>query len=246
MIDAPDDFRHNALAPVECFKEAWTMVQPRYWLVLGISVVALIIGSAFAIVLLGPMMCGVFLCLLQYQRGKAFEFGMIFKGFDYFLPSFIAQLIKSIPVFALMVPFYIAMMFVMFNNIRRHGDPGADVGISIFGLEIIFFLTLMVVHLIMEIFTMFAFPLIVERKLNGLDAIKLSLRAAKANLGGVIGFQLIDSALRVAGLLLCLVGFYFYLPISLAAYTIAYRRVFPDVGAVGEYPPPPPPGSWAA
>lgn len=246
MIDGPDGFRHNAIAPVECLKEAWAMVQPRYWLVLGISVVALIIGSAFAVVLMGPMMCGVFLCLLQYQRGQTFEFGMIFKGFDYFLPSFIVQLIKSIPVFVLMAPFYVAVMFVTFSNIRHHGEPAGEIGFSIFGLEIIFFLALMVVHLIVEIFTMFAFPLIVERKLNGLDALKLSFRASKANLGGVIGFQLLDSGLRLAGILCCFVGFYFYLPISLAAYAIAYRRVFPDVGRVGEYPPPPPPGSWAA
>jgi uncharacterized membrane protein len=117
---------------------------------------------------------------------------------------------------------------------------------SFFGFEILFVATLMIISLVVEIFLLFAFPLVVDRKLSGLDAVKLSFRASKANLGGVIGLLLLNALLGFVGLLCCIVGLYFYMPVSFAVHLVAYRRVFPDIGQIGIYPPPPPPGSWAA
>ena len=247
MTNNPLEFRAGVVAPMECLKEGWAMIKDHYWLFLGITIVGMLIGSAFAIVLLGPMMCGVYLCLLQHQRGEKIEFGMLFKGFDYFLPGFVAQLIKSIPVFVVMVPFYVVMIGMMVANMPRRGEPDQGFMFTVFGFEIFFFLILMIVGLLVEIFCLFAFPLIVDRKLSGLEAIKLSLRASRANLGGVIGLLLLNALFGSLALLACIVGVYFYLPVSFAAHTVAYRRVFPDIGDMGMYPPsPPPPGNWAA
>lgn len=246
MTNNPLEFRSGVIAPVECLKEAWALIKDRYWLFVGISLVGMLIGGAFAIVLLGPMMCGIFLCLLQRQRGEQVEFGTLFRGFDYFLPSFIVQLIKSIPMMILMVPFYVAIVGMMVANMPRRGEPDENFMFSVFGLEIVFFLVLMIVGLVVEIFFIFAFPLIVDRKLSGLDAIKLGFAASKANLGGIIGLLLLNAALGFVAFLGCFVGVYFYLPVSFATHVVAYRRVFPDIGPVGNYPPPPPPASWAA
>ena len=82
MDPNPTEFRSGVIAPVECVKEAWQLIKDRYWLFFGISLVGMLIGGAFAIVLLGPMMCGIYLCLLQQHRGENVEFGTLFKGFD--------------------------------------------------------------------------------------------------------------------------------------------------------------------
>ena len=246
MASPYPEFSSGVVAPVECLKEGWDLIKDRYWLFFGIAAVGLLIGSAFAIVLMGPMMCGIFICFLQRKRGEQVEFGTVFKGFDYFVPGLIVQLIKAIPIVVLMVPFYIIMLAAMFSSMPRPGEPIDERGVmfTMFGVEIVFFLVVMIVSILVELFFMFAFPLVVDRKLSGLQAIKLSFRACKANFGGVLGLLLLNAALGIVGVLCCVIGVYFYLPVSFASFVVAYRRVFPEIPQNLPVPPPPP-ASWA-
>jgi len=108
----------------------------------------------------------------------------------------------------------------------------------------VFFVVVMVVSILLEIFFMFAYPLVVDRKLSGLDAVKLSFKAGKANFGGVLGLLLLNALFGFIGVLCCIIGVYFWLPVSFAAISVAYRRVFPET--TENFPvPPPPPASWA-
>ena len=73
-------------------------------------------------------------------------------------------------------------------------NPAALIGfLSIFaiGLAII-----MMLILILSIGFAFAFPLIVDRKLSGLDAVKLSFKAALANFWRLFGLLLLNWLLR--------------------------------------------------
>ena len=88
------EYRRGVIRPVECIKDGWEMIKDQYWLFFGISIVGMLIAGAFAIVLMGPMMVGIFLCLLQRQRNEPVEFGTLFKGFDLFVPSLIVTVIK--------------------------------------------------------------------------------------------------------------------------------------------------------
>src|ERR1051325_6677536 len=92
------EFRTGVVQPVECLKEGWALIKDQYWLFFGISLVGMLIGSAVPIVLLGPMMCGIFICLLQRQHNQPVEFGTLFKGFDYFVPGLIVAVFKLIPI----------------------------------------------------------------------------------------------------------------------------------------------------
>src|SRR5256886_17497275 len=83
------------------------LIKDQYWLFLGISLVGILIGGAVPIVLLGPMMVGIFLCLLQRQRGEPVEFGTLFKGFEQFVPGLVVAAFKMIPIFIILVPYYI-------------------------------------------------------------------------------------------------------------------------------------------
>lgn len=242
------EFRRGVVAPVECIKEGWALIKDQYWLFLGISLVGILIGGAVPIVLLGPMMIGIFLCLLQRQRGEPVEFGTLFKGFEQFVQGLVVAALKTIPIIIIIIPYYIFLFTMMATSMPhgRHPSPEDSQAFvwSFFGVEMVFVVVIMVVSMLLEIFFMFAFPLIADRKLSGLDAVKLSFRAGKANIGGIIGLILLNGLLGFVGVLCCIIGVYFYIPIAFASQVVAYRRVFPDLGQ--KLPsPPPPPGNWA-
>lgn len=102
----------------------------------------------------------------------------------------------------------------------------------------------MVVSLFVGIFFMFPYSLIVDRKLSGLEAVKTSIRAGAANFGGIFGLLLLNYGLIIVGVFACYVGALLTMPVSIASYAVAYRKVFGEGPASAV--PPPPPASWAA
>ena len=248
----PDNiqFRTNVIKPVECVKEGWALIKDQYWLFLGIVFVGVFIGSAVPIVLIGPMMVGIYLCFFRRMRGEPVEFGNLFKGFDYFAQGLIAALIQMIPMVIIIVPFYIIMVVFMMTSLPRGGDrmdPNESTRFmfTFFGLELVFVLVIVAVAIVVNIFFMFAFPLIADRGLSGLDAVKLSIKAGKANFGGILCLLLVNAGLGFLGVLACYVGVFFIMPISLASHAVAFRRVFPEISQ-NFASPPPPPANWAA
>jgi uncharacterized membrane protein len=244
MDPNPMEFRSGVVAPVECLKEGWQLIKDQYWLFLGLTLVAMLIGGAVPVVLIGAMTCGLYLCLFAKMRGEPVEFAMLFKGFDYFVQGLVAAAIQTLPVILIMaVGQVIFVAFTMIIMPTRRGD--AMPVVFWFGL-VVFVLVAMIVSLAIHALFLFAYPLIVDRQLNGLDAIKLSYRAALQNLSGIIGLILLMAGLGILGVLACYIGVFFVMPISFGAYAVAYRRVFPETGSLGGPAPPPPPGSWAA
>src|SRR5467141_1111932 len=112
------EFRRNAVQPMECLRAGWDLIKNQYWLFVGITVVGIIIGSVVPLgILMGPMMCGIYLALFQTRRGQPIEFGVLFKGFDYFGDSLIATLLHIIPVIVIIVPAYIVFFVFYFGFI---------------------------------------------------------------------------------------------------------------------------------
>ena len=242
------EFRTGVIKPVECVKEAWALIKDQYWLFLGIIFVGVFIGGAVPIVLIGPMMVGIYICLFRKMRGEPVEFGMLFKGFDHFAQSLIAALLQMIPMVIVMVPMYVILIGFMMTTMprgRMDSDESARFVFSMLGFELVFVAVIMTVAIIVTIFFMFAFPLIADRNLSGVEAVKLSIKAAKANFGGVLGLILVNVGLGMLGVLACYVGAFFVAPITMTSYAVAYRRVFPETSQ-NFASPPPPPASWAA
>src|SRR6185295_8613446 len=83
-------FKRKAVEPVQCIKNGWELVKDQYWLFVGMTFIAVLIGGAVPLgILLGPMMCGLYLTFFKKRRGEPIEFGTLFKGFDFFGPSLI-------------------------------------------------------------------------------------------------------------------------------------------------------------
>ena len=120
------DFKRRAVQPVECLKQGWDLIKGQFWLFLGMTVVGIMIGNAVPLgILMGPMMCGLYLALLKRQAGEPVEFGTLFKGFDFFVDGMVAGILHAIPIVVIIVPFYLLMFVGQFAMAAssRQGEP---------------------------------------------------------------------------------------------------------------------------
>jgi uncharacterized membrane protein len=241
----PTSFQRNAVSPVECVKGGWNLIKGQYWLIFAMCLVGLMIGSAIPMgILVGPMMCGLFLTFFKIRRGEPFEFGTLFKGFDYFGPAVIATLLHVIPVMVIVIPAYFLFYVFFFVTMVAQGqnDPNPVALLLIMVVFALFWIVVIAVLMVVSIGFMFVYPLIVDRRMQGFDAVKLSFKAAMANFWRLLGLVMLNFLLGIAGFLLCVVGVYFLIPIGYAASAIAYEQVF-GLGNPNDFtnaPPPPP------
>lgn len=226
-------FRTGAVRPIECLREGWELIRGHYWLFVGITLVACLLAylAPFG-VLAGPMFCGLYLCFSKKQRGEPFKFETLFKGFDYFVQSLIATLLMMIPMFVVIIPGYAVVFGVLFATMPMTPPPGGGPPpkpdmTAFFVAYFVFIAVLIAVSLVVAVLAYFVYPLIVDRKLSGVQALKTSVRAAMANLGGVTGLVLLNFLMTMVGMLACYVGAIFVLPFHFAAVAVAYRKVFP-------------------
>jgi uncharacterized membrane protein len=240
-------FQRNAVEPVQCIKAGWALVKDQYWLMVGMCLVAVLIASAVPMgILMGPMMCGLYLTFFNLRRRHPIEFGTLFKGFDFFGPSVIATLLHMVPVLAIVIPayfiFYIGLILSM--AAQTAGDePNPAAMLTVFVMFGLFWLVMIVIIIIISVGFTFAYPLIVDRKMAGFDAVKLSFRAAMANFWRLLGMLMLNFLLSLGGVLLCYVGVVLVFPITYAAIAVAYEQVFglanPE-DVLSNLPPPPP------
>lgn len=237
------EFRRGVVRPIECLQAGYELVRSQYWLFVGISAVGMIIASVVPFgILMGPMMCGIYLSLFKQRRGQPVEFGDLFKGFDRFGESLVAALLHMVPIFVILIPTYIVFYISMFAMMAAQGgnEPAPGVLLGFFGFWAVVWILLMVVMILISVAFTFAYPLIADRQLSGFDAVKLSLKAAMANFWGLLGLMLISGLLAFVGILLCYVGWFLLMPITFGATAVAYEQVFGLSEYQANLPPPPP------
>jgi uncharacterized membrane protein len=229
---------------VQCIKDAWALIRDQYWLFVGMAAVGLLIGSAVPFgILVGPMMCGLYMAFFKRMRNEPFEFGLLFKGFDFFGPSVVATLLHVIPILVVVVPAYIIFYVSFVLSIAVQGnDPNPAAALGVMAMFLIFWIVMIIVIIFISIGFTFSYPLIVDRKLQAMDAIKWSFKAAMTNFWRLLVMAILTGLLAIAGMLLCYVGMFLVFPIQYAAIAIAYERVFglADPNVASDLPPPPP------
>jgi hypothetical protein len=247
MTNNPDiPFKRGAVEPMTCLKEGFDLIKNQYWFFVGMCFVAILVGSAVPFgILMGPMMCGMYMTFFMKRTGQPIEFGTLFKGFDYFGQSVIATLIHVVPIVIIVVPAYLLFYvgFVISLAAGGSGDePNPMFAFGFMGFMIVFWLVIFVIIIVISIAFTFSYPLIVDRKLNGVEAVKLSAKAAMANFWKLLGLSLMSGLIGFLGVLCCYVGVFFVFPISYAALAIAYEQVFgiQNVQRASNLPPPPP------
>jgi uncharacterized membrane protein len=103
---------------------------------------------------------------------------------------------------------------------------------------------------------MFSYPLIVDRNLGTIEAIKASLDVTKQNAPMFILFGIVVHLVGGIGIVVCCIGVIFTAPLLITSVSCAYRDCFGSPGSFDAYapppppsyggydPPPPPPSSW--
>jgi len=227
------EFRTDRVSSRQLLGQAWGILWPQYfWITLGICLVGLIVGSAVPMaVLMGPMMCGMFVCFFAMMRNERPTFDMLFKGFDMFVDSLVATLIMLGVSFLIMIPLGVLMVggMIAAGLVGEQAGGAAAGGIIILVMigYLVAILAMMVVHLLF----IFSYPLIVDYNLSGVDAVKLSARAAWANLSNVVRLTILNMVVTMVAAVLCYLPLLLVIPVTLFAQALLYRRVFPDDSA---------------
>lgn len=234
------EFNAGAIDAGECISNAWNMLKEKYGMYLGIAVIAFVLTGCIPclnVFIIGPIMGGVYLVALRDMRGEPVDFGMMFKGFDKFVPLMIIGLIQAIPGIISQVVQYGARLAELGlpSSGRNSGSTffqssGPDLAISsgILVLVIVVSLGFVVFAFFWWSVFFFAVPLVMEYDLSPMEAIKLSARAAMANIGGLLLLMIFEFFVSLLGVLLICVGMLLIsIPVIYLANAFAYRQVFP-------------------
>jgi uncharacterized membrane protein len=230
------EFRTGVINPVECVKEGFERIKNDYWLLFAIALVGGLIGGFTMYILAGAMICGIMFAYLKAIDGKPVTFDDLWKGMQYFGPGLVVILIVIVPAIAYYIFAYITLLGAIFGGAQagEAGVLGALIVVGIIDLVVLF--AMVCFHTLLT----FSFPLIVDRNLGAIEAMKTSAKAVWQNLGGVAGLVAVNFVLVFVGYAALCIGLYFVIPIMIAGNVVAYRRVFPSLDSAANMNPPPP------
>ena len=191
-------------------------------LLLASLIVVLLSGVTFGI-LAGPMLAGLVIISLELLDKKEPRptGGSVFRGFDYFLNSFLfvigwglALMIASIIIGFIPCIGQLAAIFLVYAA---------------------------------QAFLMFGIFLIVDKKMDFWPASVESINVVKANFWPFLGFAVVAAIIGSLGAIACGIGVIFTIPIQGCILAVAYRAVFngarasespPDIPESEDTPPP--------
>ena len=223
-------FNASAIKPVECLKQAWGLIKDDYWLLFAISLVGAMVAGVTVYVLLGAMVCGIMGCYLKKIDGGVVKFEDLWVGMKYLVPSIPIALLFIVPIVIYFVTMFITMYSPLITiAVMGEGNVDSILLIGTFAVAILIDIVVAVAITLVHSLIIFAFPLLIDRKLNAIDAIKLSARASLKNIGGIAGMIVLQFAMVILGWLIFCVGLYLIIPILTATNLVAYRKVFPRI-----------------
>jgi uncharacterized membrane protein len=190
----------------EWIEKGFNLYKENFGILVLASLIAVIVSAITVGVLAGPMAAGVLLIIFQLidRKEPKPEVGTLFRGFDFFLHSFLFFIIWGIAIFIAslilgLVPCIgqLASLFVVF-----------------------------VAHALL----MFGLFLIVDRKMEFWPASVESFNMVKQNFWPFLGFSIVSNLIGSIGAVACGIGVVFTLPIQVCILTVAYREIFDEKG----------------
>ena len=161
---------------------------------------AVLLSACTLGILAGPMLAGLAIMTIQIFDGESVEIGDVFKGFQFFLPSFLFLLVWG-------------FIFTSITSIL--------VTLPLFGT----FLG-SISGFFMGTFLMFAIPLIVDKEKDFWSAAMESIDCVKKVYWPLFGIYSIACLIGSAGIMLFGIGIILTLPITYCINIVAYRNFF--------------------
>ncbi len=248
------NYQSGAIEAGECISGAWELVKRNFGLYLGVGLMTMVLVGCIPIVslfLLGPVMGGFAYIVLRDMRDEPVDFGMMFKGFEKFVPLMVMGLIQAIPAIIFQIVQWTVDIQGMISGRTGGGrdfyvsdSPEFNLPAGFTAGIIIVFVGVWLFQMIWNAALTFAIPLIIEHDISIGDAIKLSLGAVFSNLGGLIVLGIISFFVALLGMLAICLGLFVAIPVIYAANVFAYRQVFPMMEQFGGNLEPPPPNTY--
>jgi hypothetical protein len=194
----------------------------------------------------GILLCGIYRALSNKLNGGNFNFGDLFAGFPYWRQCAVVSVFMALVQLIFVIVFLAIAAAVGFSAIGSQiitADGKLNPQIS--GTIVLIFGVVGIVYLIFAVLfgacVMFIYPLIAERGLSASEAVSLSVKGGLKNLIGVVALIILQALMAIGGLLACVIGLLFVMPVIYASTFAAYRRVFDSVPPRNEQFSPPPP-----
>lgn len=146
------------------------------------------ISLLFNLLVAPPLWAGLYLGAFKSLNNQSLEIGDFFKGFQFFAPLVLANLIIGIFVF-------IGSIFCLL--------PGIYLGIA-------YFLTM---------------PLILDRRMGFWEAMETSRKVVTKNWFSWFIFGLLLFVINIGGVVACIVGIFFTMPLTYCMWIAAYEDV---------------------
>lgn len=218
-----NEFRRGVIAPVDTFREAWQLVKSDYPLLFVVTIIGVLLGSIVPIILTGPFVCGIYLCFLDKYDGRELRLDRVFEGFRFWRQSILIMAAILIPVAIVVAAVYLPLFLAAISGVEMtEAELWRFIAVTI-ATEAVLAFVMVCFHTLL----VFAIPLVVDRGMTGVSAIRLSARAVWANLSGIVGVMAIGMVVSIVGYLMLCFGIYFVMPLLVALSVVAYRKVFP-------------------
>jgi len=187
------------------------------------------------LVIIGPLMGGLFYVYIQTIRGQSAVAGDVFSGFrKNFLQLFLGYLVPALFAGLCLLPFIIvfAVKLVQAGLGKSHATPEEEAQIitTVMTSPLVWGLLLICLIPVIYLKTSWAFtlPLIVDKGLNFSEAMKASRKMVGKHWWQVFGLTVIIGLINCVGIILCCVGLLFTMPIGFAALMYAYETIFSE------------------
>ncbi len=191
----------------EWIQQGWELYKANIGVWIVASLLAIVISVATLGILSGPMIAGLAwmaLVLVDRKEPKP-QMGDVFKGFDYFLQSFLFCLVWGA----------ISLAISVISLIPCIGE-----------------LVVIVVSIALYTALMFGMFLIVDKKMEFWPASMLSFNVVKPNFFPFLGLLVVAVLISEVGTIACGIGVIVTMPIGFCILAVAYRNVFGAQAAV--------------
>jgi len=183
-------------------EEGFNLYKNNFGTLVLASVIALLLSTITIGILTGPMIAGLIIVALQFLRKEEPkpEAGRVFKGFSYFLNSFLFMVIWGLGI---LIGSFILALFPLIGQL----------------LSLFFAYSA-------QAFLMFGLYLIVDKQMNFWPASLESIHTVKSNFWPFLGLSAIASVIGSIGAIAFGIGIVLTIPIQVCILAVAYQEIF--------------------
>ncbi|MGO8836891.1 MAG: protein kinase domain-containing protein [Limisphaerales bacterium] len=211
--------RDYTLDIASCLSRGWALVRGNFWPVVGVTALVRLLqvaalSACIGLVFLAPLMGGLCLYFLKKIRGEPAGVGTAFSGFSRaFLPLFLASLVMALLTTA---GFFCLILFEYCLKRLISREVLTTVG----------FFCLILPGIYLAVAWIFTLALVIDKRLGFWPAMELSRKTISKHWWKFFGFIIVLSLIKMAGMLVFVVGSLLTAPLALAALMYAYEDIF--------------------